>query len=423
MKSDMVVISWWSNCLGLTCLRNLALYAPHRTIYVIQVGKTEGGKERFRAHMPPGVIELSYPADRPAEDWRVREAVARELLGDREGLWFIDHDLFILEDCTGWLDDMDRHFARSNVCLCHPVPRRGPAITNPAFWLSPVRFPPGMPGFARLPYQEEPVVTRPFALRQSAALMMPEKDTLVAAMEFLQPWGMVCGFPLADPDRVPGGLPPFPRCEHIGGLYTFTGELPSEPHDWVSRCVDRFTAFYSTCPRAWVEAEDPVLLARLAEFREARNKSSRRGLAFTCSRRDFWPALLQELRVIYGSVKGGQGGQLSQLRELPDDQLARIRPILNPEYEIFVDQDYICCRARETEIARKLFQMKRESLATFNQFTGQHNLAEIGARLAKQMGWDEARGFAYARDLFLDLVDRLVCVPRDPPDLADLLAE
>ena len=78
MKSDLVVISWWSNCLGLACLHNLATYTRNRNIYVVQVGKTEQQKERFRPHLPPGVEELPYPPDRSAEDWRVREAVAAE---------------------------------------------------------------------------------------------------------------------------------------------------------------------------------------------------------------------------------------------------------------------------------------------------------------------------------------------------------
>jgi hypothetical protein len=100
--------------------------------------------------------------------------------------------------------------------------------------------------------------------------MMPEKDTLVLALEFLQPRDLVCGFPLAEEHRVPGSLAPFPRCEHIGGLYTFTGELPPRPlRDWTARCVDQFTAFYDACPREWVQAEDSVLLERLSEFREA----------------------------------------------------------------------------------------------------------------------------------------------------------
>jgi hypothetical protein len=267
LRSDLIVISWWSNCLGLTCLYNLAQHTRNRNIYVVQVGKTEAQKERFRVYLPPAVEELPYPPERSAEDWRVRETVARELLGGREGLWFIDHDLFVQEDGEGWLEDMDRRLGRSNVCLCHPAPVRGPSITNPAFWLSPARFPPGMPSFARLPYQEDPVVSRPYALRQAAALIMPEKDTLVAAMEFLRERGMVCTFPIAERDRVAGGPAAFPRFAHIGGLYTFTGEgLPEPLLEWGTRCVKVFSAFYEACPQEWVEAEDPVLLERLGEF-------------------------------------------------------------------------------------------------------------------------------------------------------------
>jgi hypothetical protein len=99
---------------------------------------------------------------------------------------------------------------------------------------------------------------------------MPEKDTLVAAMEFLRERGMVCGFPLTERDRVAGGPSPFPRFEHIGGLYTFTSEVPPESlHDWTARCVERFTAFYEACSQKWVSVEDPVLMQQLEEFRQA----------------------------------------------------------------------------------------------------------------------------------------------------------
>jgi hypothetical protein len=280
VKSDLVVISWWSNSLGLACLHKLVQYTRERSIYVVQAGKPEEQMERFRVYLPPSVDELPYPAERSGEDWRVREAVARELLGDRTGLWFIDHDLFLQEDGESWFEEMDGRFEAADVCLCHPVPRRGPSITNPAFWLSPVRFPPGMPSFARVPYEEDTAATpysqqaasRPYAPRGDgpAALIMPEKDTLVAAMEFLKERGMVCGFPQTEEDRMPGGPAPFPRYEHIGGLYTFTGGLPpASLHDWLARCVEQFTSFYAGCPAEWVGIEDPVLMERLEEFRRA----------------------------------------------------------------------------------------------------------------------------------------------------------
>lgn len=275
MKSELVVISWWSNCLGLDCLHNLVRYTGSRTIYVIQTGKPEEQKERFRTYLPPAVKELPYPPDHLADDWRVRESVARELLRTSDGLWFIDHDLFVREDCQGWLGDMNQRFSRSTICLCHPSPVSGPSITAPAFWLSPKRFPPGMPGFARLPYYEDPVASKPYATHQTAPLMMPEKDTLVAVKEFLHERGVVGGFPLTDRDCINGGPLPFPRHEHIGGLYTFTGEVLSElPRDWMVSYVERFTEFYSACLLAWVSIEDPVLLQRLEKFRHFFSKST-----------------------------------------------------------------------------------------------------------------------------------------------------
>jgi hypothetical protein len=144
-------------------------------------------------------------------------------------------------------------------------------------------------------------------------------------------------------------------------------------------------------------------------------KQPRRDLSFTCSRRDLWRALLQEVFVIYGSVKGGQGGRLSELGNLPDDQLAQVRPIVNPDCEIFVDQGYVWSRFKKTEATVKLFPPEKENLAAFNLFNGRHRLGEIGECLSQEMGWDEVTAFTHVRDLFLSLVSRLVCVPKDPP--------
>ena len=129
-----------------------------------------------------------------------------------------------------------------------------------------------MPSFARLPRQKDPVADRPYAPREpiSRPLVLPEKDTLVAVKEYLDQRHMVLGFPISERDRTPGGPAPFPRFEHIGGLYTFTGHLPPETlHEWTARCVEQFSAFYASCPPAWVDIEDPALLRRLEEFRQA----------------------------------------------------------------------------------------------------------------------------------------------------------
>lgn len=270
MKSDLVVISWWSNCLALECLHRLVHHARERPIHVVQTGKPEEQKARFRAYLPAGVTELVYPAGASGEDWRVREAVARELLADREGVWFVDHDLFLEEDAASWLEEMDRRLEESGAWLSHPGPRRGPSITNPVFWLSPASLPAGMPSFARVPYHEDPVASRPYAARQASALVLPGKDTLVAAMEFLAAQGRVHTFPLREQDRLPAGPAQFPLYRHLGGLYTFTAEVERHTQDgWLARCVAEFNAFYQACRPEWVAVEDPGLLERLEEYRKA----------------------------------------------------------------------------------------------------------------------------------------------------------
>ncbi|MGQ9600976.1 MAG: hypothetical protein ACUVWZ_16400 [Anaerolineae bacterium] len=260
MRSELVVISWWSNCLGLACLHNLVTHTDHRPIYVAQVGKSAAQQERFRQYLPPAVQELPYPAHLPAEHGPVIETIARQLLSDRTGLWFIDHDLLVREPLEEWLEAMDQAFARSSCCLCYPESDDSLAITGPAFWVSPVRLPPDLPSFAPVPYQPMPSSRRPDLFRAPADLTLPIKDTLVMAAEYLAERGRACTYSLAS----------FPRSDHMGGLYLFATELlPETFRDWVRQRVERFTAFYASCPSAWLEAEDPILLERLSEFSQS----------------------------------------------------------------------------------------------------------------------------------------------------------
>ena len=260
MRSDLVVISWWSNCLGLACLHGLVRHTQNRAIYVVQVGKSAAQKERFRRYLPPGVQELPYPMRQPAEHGRAIKAVARRRLSGHAGLWFFDHDLFVFENLEPWLAAMDRDLEESGCCLCHLQPNAGPSLTCPAFWLSPMRLPEGLPGFEPVPYRPTAVSRRPDLYRVSADLIMPEKDTLVLAKEFLAERGLVGGFSLRS----------FPRHDHLGGLTLFTGGiLPESFRAWMEERLAKFTSFYAACPQDWVAAEDPTLLRRLEEFRRA----------------------------------------------------------------------------------------------------------------------------------------------------------
>jgi hypothetical protein len=142
----------------------------------------------------------------------------------------------------------------------------------------------------------------------------------------------------------------------------------------------------------------------------------RRELPFACSRRSFLPALLREALVTLDLACGQRGGRLAGLGELPDRELGTIRPVVNPAYEILVEDDQVWGRYRGTDKIVHLFSLaEKETLLAFNLFDGQHTLDQAGQRLAQETGWEGERAFAYVRDLFLTLVGYLVCLPKDPP--------
>ena len=141
---------------------------------------------------------------------------------------------------------------------------------------------------------------------------------------------------------------------------------------------------------------------------------SRRDLSFNYTRRQFFPALLRELVVTASAARGRPTWSLSELGSLPDEQIVKVRPVMNPEYEIVVDQDHVWSWHKKTGVATQLFAMGKENLVAFNLFNGEHTLGEVARQIAQEMEWDEAASLAHVRELFLLLVSHLVCLPRDP---------
>lgn len=142
----------------------------------------------------------------------------------------------------------------------------------------------------------------------------------------------------------------------------------------------------------------------------------RKALPFVCNRRNFFKALVNEVAVLIKTTQGGQSFRLSELGSLPDDQLARIVPAMNPAFEIYVEADYLWSRHKQTGKTFKEFRLNEANRQTFNLFNEQNTLQEIAQQLSQALGWEEGRAFAYARGLFLSLADHLVCQPGNPMD-------
>jgi hypothetical protein len=142
----------------------------------------------------------------------------------------------------------------------------------------------------------------------------------------------------------------------------------------------------------------------------------RQDLTLRCSRRTFFRALFQEAVVINDALKGKPGFRITELGQLPDDLLAGITPLRNPDREIYLEGGHVWARTKSKATAPvKLFATKeRSKLSCFNLITGEHTLGEIAQRLAEEMDWDEPAAFAHLRDLFLTLAAHAVCLPKDP---------
>jgi hypothetical protein len=145
-------------------------------------------------------------------------------------------------------------------------------------------------------------------------------------------------------------------------------------------------------------------------------KYPREDLSLNCTRRTFFRALLQEAAVIHGALKGKPGCRISELGSLPDEQLAQVRPVMNPDYEICLEKGEVWARHKSKEMSPlRLFAVEeKENLLPFNMFNGGHTLDEITRHLAQEMDWEEAEAFAHLRDFFLSLVERAVCLPKYP---------
>jgi hypothetical protein len=143
-------------------------------------------------------------------------------------------------------------------------------------------------------------------------------------------------------------------------------------------------------------------------------------LEFNISRRSFWRALLQEAFVASRALKGEGNYTLSELGNWSDERLARIKPVVHPLCEIYVDNGHVHGCHKDTGETVELFPVDRvEDRVTLGLFDGEHTLRQVGSRLAEALVWDEARAYGHAQDLFLWLAERMICIPRDPRGPSD----
>lgn len=135
------------------------------------------------------------------------------------------------------------------------------------------------------------------------------------------------------------------------------------------------------------------------------------------SRRLFLKTLAGQASVLLDEISGRPQLRLVDLPELPDELLGQIKPLMLGGLDIIVDDEYVLANKPGQDGAIRLVATDRASLLVFNLFNGILPLADIAARLAETMSWDDERSFGFTRELFLHLVRLGVCVPDNSPDV------
>jgi hypothetical protein len=137
----------------------------------------------------------------------------------------------------------------------------------------------------------------------------------------------------------------------------------------------------------------------------------RRALHLAHSRRQFLNLLRLELAIAEGRAVNGSAYKLPQLGLLADEQLAGVRPVIVAEAGITVGDGVIYGRLPDRAGVRPLFALHTMTALAFNGMNGRNTLGEIAADLALAAGWPPPRAFAFARGLFLHLVEQRVAMP------------
>lgn len=139
----------------------------------------------------------------------------------------------------------------------------------------------------------------------------------------------------------------------------------------------------------------------------------RKELRFVLSRRQLFTDLIMQALVMVGEADGGVGFRLSQLGSLPDEELAHFVPSMRQDCAIWSTDDAIWGKLPDDPQSIWLFPRQPATLCAFNAMNGRTALGAIGRKLAQEMDWPSSRGFAFARGLFLHLVQLRVCVIAD----------
>jgi hypothetical protein len=147
------------------------------------------------------------------------------------------------------------------------------------------------------------------------------------------------------------------------------------------------------------------------DARYAFEKVPRGRLAFKSSRGKLLPSLVAELQAYNTRADGKAVLSLADLGNRPDEEIARMVPLVIPFCQITLVDEHVYGQPPLTPRPFELFPINIPAVFVFNLFNGATTIAEVSERLALETGWEQERAFAYTRGVFLWLVLAGICRP------------
>ena len=134
-------------------------------------------------------------------------------------------------------------------------------------------------------------------------------------------------------------------------------------------------------------------------------------LAFSVSRRQFLPTLVNDFLVTCEETDGRPAYKLADLGTWPEEKLVTVIPRVIKGCRISVEAGFVWGQPPGISKPVKLFPLDSPATLAFNHINGLTSIQEINEAVRLAAGWDLEHSFAYVRGLFLWLVLTRVCEP------------
>ena len=129
------------------------------------------------------------------------------------------------------------------------------------------------------------------------------------------------------------------------------------------------------------------------------------------TRRQFFSGLMNEVRA-FAHEEDHPVFRLDDLGDLPDAELAQVRPVLLHGCETFIEDGYVWGKTPEGQKGVRLFPDDSPAVFVLEELNGEATIVEAARRLVSELGWEKPRAFAYVRGVFLWLVLARLYMPK-----------